>query len=100
MLKVTYDTEVDAKYVSVKDGKIKETKIINDWLFFDCDDKGDVIGIEILDASKNHVTVSAFDGDLVNVNFVENASGGASYNKDFGEQKGKYLRSNKAAVLA
>lgn len=64
MIKVTYDNEVDAKYVSIKEGKIHETKTINDWLFFDVDEKGGVLGIEILDSSKRSLSLSTFDNEL------------------------------------
>lgn len=64
MIKVTYDSEVDAKYVSIKEGKIHETKIVNDWLFLDLDEKGSVLGVEILDSSKRLFSLSTLDNEL------------------------------------
>lgn len=64
MIKVTYDNEVDAKYVSIKEGKVYETKIINDWLFFDVDKNGNVLGVEILDSSKRAFSLFTFDNEL------------------------------------
>lgn len=69
MMKVTYDTEVDAKYVSIKKGKVFDTKIINDWLFFDINKDGEVIGIEILGYSKNDVRITVDQGNLSQVFF-------------------------------
>lgn len=83
MIKVTYDGEVDAKYVSIKEGKIHETKIVNDWLFFDVNQEGQVLGIEILDASKNQVTVSSLDDEVVHVGFSQNISNGEHFEQDF-----------------
>jgi uncharacterized protein YuzE len=64
MIKVTYDKEVDAKYVSIRSGKVHETKTINEWLFVDVDSEGSVLGIEILDSSKNNVNITTLDNEL------------------------------------
>ncbi|MEK7185705.1 MAG: DUF2283 domain-containing protein [Patescibacteria group bacterium] len=52
-MKITYDKVADAKYVYVKEGKISYTKEQQEDLLFDCDKKGNILGIEILNASKN-----------------------------------------------
>ncbi|MFT5179564.1 MAG: hypothetical protein ACI9GH_000464 [Candidatus Paceibacteria bacterium] len=57
MINITYDKAVDAKYISIKKGKIFKTKILKDWLNLDFNKKGDVLGVEILNASKNPVFI-------------------------------------------
>ena len=56
-METKYDKTIDAKYVSIRKGKISHTKKEQDWLLFDCDKNGDVLGIEILDASKHLISV-------------------------------------------
>ena len=99
MIKVTYDSEVDAKYVSIKEGEFFETKIINDWLFFDVNKEGDVLGIEILDSSKSDVTIETFENNLVSINFSKKGSGLEPVNQDYDTQK-EYLESTEFAVAA
>lgn len=72
MIKVTYDSEVDAKYVSIREGKVSETKTINDWLFFDVDDKGGVLGVEILDSSKRLLSLTTLGNELTELSFPNN----------------------------
>ena len=62
MINISYDKEIDAKYVSIKKDKIYETKILKDWLNLDLNKKGDVLGIEILNASENPI-ICQLSGD-------------------------------------
>ena len=50
-MKVSYDKTVDAMYIRLRDGKIKGTVKVNDRLLIDVDNKGNTIGVELLDAS-------------------------------------------------
>jgi uncharacterized protein YuzE len=52
-----YDKEIDAKYVRVKEGKIAYTKPKTDWLILDFNKDGEVVGVEILNASKHVVNI-------------------------------------------
>ena len=52
-MKITYDKKADAKYIYLKKGKINFTKKVKDWLLFDYSKNGEMLGIEILNASKN-----------------------------------------------
>lgn len=97
MIKVTYDGEVDAKYVSIKKGKVHETKIIEDWLFFDLNQQGQILGIEILDVSKNDVTIYSLDDEVLHVGFSGNVSNGERFEQDF-KVTSEYT--NAEAVLA
>jgi uncharacterized protein YuzE len=99
MIKITYDSKVDAKYISIKEGRFHETKIINDWLFFDVNIEGDVLGIEILDSSKSEVRIATFEDNLVKINFLKKSDGLESINKVYNKRRG-YLKSEKFAVVA
>ena len=56
-MKVEYDKEADAAYIylkaSIEDGEAKKTITAKDDIIFDLDEKGKILGIEILNASKN-----------------------------------------------
>lgn len=57
-MRISYDPKVDAVYVELAKGKYEVSRKISDSIVVDEDKKGKVLGIEILDASKN---ISAFD---------------------------------------
>lgn len=57
-MKMKYDREIDAAYIELAKGKYEVSRKISDSIVVDEDKKGKVLGIEILDASKN---ISAFD---------------------------------------
>ena len=52
-MKVTYDQKVDALYIELKPGAYDRTKKVTDDILVDVNKKGKVIGVEILDASRN-----------------------------------------------
>jgi len=55
-MKLEYDKEVDAAYIyleaTIKDGEVKKTIELNENIILDFDEKGKLLGVEILDASK------------------------------------------------
>lgn len=53
-MRVTYDHEVDALYISISESSRDKQKIINDDITLDLSNDGMVVGIEILDAIKNY----------------------------------------------
>ena len=57
-MKISYDKKVNAMYIELAKGKYYGTRKISDVILVDEDKKGKVLGIEILDASKN---ISTFD---------------------------------------
>jgi len=57
-MKIRYDKQVDAMYISLAKGKYDSTRKISDVILVDEDKKGKILGIEILDVTKN---ISAFD---------------------------------------
>ncbi len=47
-MKIEYDTEADAAYISIAKGRVAETREISEGLNIDYDASGNVLGIEIL----------------------------------------------------
>lgn len=52
-MKITYDKNVDAMYIKLRAGRYDHTKKVTDDILVDVSKKGKVLGLEILDASKN-----------------------------------------------
>lgn len=52
-MKITYDKKVDAMYIKLRKGSYDHTKKVTDDILVDVTKKGEVLGLEILDASKN-----------------------------------------------
>lgn len=52
-MKITYDKKVDAMYIKLKKGSYDHTKKVTEDILVDVSKKGEVLGLEILDASKN-----------------------------------------------
>jgi uncharacterized protein YuzE len=52
-MKITYDKRMDAMYIKLKKGKYDHTKKVSDDILVDVSEKGEVLGLEILDASEN-----------------------------------------------
>lgn len=50
-MKIEYDKIADALYICLKKAKVHKTIKMKDWLIVDVDSRGNVIGIEVLDAS-------------------------------------------------
>lgn len=63
-MNIKYDKKADTKYVRIKKGKIAYTKKEQDWLLYDCAKNGDVLGVEILDASQHVLSLSTIKGKL------------------------------------
>lgn len=57
-MKMKYDKKVDAVYIELAKGKYSKTRKVSDVILVDEDTKGKVLGLEILDATKN---ISAFN---------------------------------------
>ncbi len=61
-MKIRYDAEVDALYIDLSAAKVAETDEVAPGVYFDYDENGVVIGIEMLDASERV-------GDLTSVQY-------------------------------
>ncbi len=55
-MKVRYDPEADIFYILVKEGKVKDTEEIDDNLFIEFGENGEIMGIEIWQAGKNVIS--------------------------------------------
>ncbi|MBU0979182.1 MAG: DUF2283 domain-containing protein [Nanoarchaeota archaeon] len=52
-MKIDFDKEADAIYITLKEGEFHENKKINDFMIIDLDSEGNVLGIELLEVSKH-----------------------------------------------
>lgn len=52
-MKITYDKKVDAMYIKLRIGRYDHSKKVTDDILVDVTKKGEILGLEILDASKN-----------------------------------------------
>jgi uncharacterized protein YuzE len=52
-MKVKYDKKVDALYISLAKGNYDKSRKISDSVLVDEDKRGKILGVEILEASKN-----------------------------------------------
>ena len=60
-MKINYDKIADAVYIKIRDTKVKKTKEISDQVIADLDSKGNIVGIEILDASSQQNLVKSLE---------------------------------------
>jgi len=51
-MRISYDEEADALYIRLKETPYYESDEVREGVLLDYDDKGNVIGLEILDASE------------------------------------------------
>lgn len=58
-LKVNYDPEEDILYIVVKEGSIFDSREIDEDIRLEYDKKGDVAGLEIMNARKNIAKIFA-----------------------------------------
>jgi uncharacterized protein YuzE len=65
-MKIEYDKEADALYIQLREAYVDDNIDIEEGVTVDLDDKGHIVGIEILDASEK-LKLS----DLVNIS-IEN----------------------------
>ncbi len=70
-MKINYDKIADAIYIEIKKGKIAKTKEVSDLVVHDLDEKGRILGIEILHASSlvssKDLETGAVDGIPLNI---------------------------------
>lgn len=65
-MKIEYSKNVDALYIKIREAKVVDSMDIEEGVTIDLDEKGHIVGIEILDASEK-LELS----DLVNIS-IEN----------------------------
>jgi uncharacterized protein YuzE len=66
-MEITYDKEADALYIEFRKGKFAKNKKIDDFTIFDLDADGNLLGIELLDASKRIPTESLSEVNVKNL---------------------------------
>ena len=51
-MKIEYSKDVDALYIKIRDAKIADSMDVEKGVTIDIDEKGHIVGVEILDASE------------------------------------------------
>jgi len=67
-MRISYDKKIDAMYIHLREGRNDLTKKITDSVLVDLDRKGKVLGLEILDASRQ---ITDFSPQSVTFNWVD-----------------------------
>lgn len=52
---IRYDSDADALYIRIREGKVLESDEVEDRIIVDYDEKGNVVGIEVLEFSKRKI---------------------------------------------
>lgn len=60
-MKVEYDREADALYISLQDKEVSKTIELADGVNVDMDEQGKLIGLEVLDATERYSLADIFD---------------------------------------
>jgi len=55
-MKVVYDPEADILYIMIRDEKVKETRDLDEDIWIDINDRGEMVGIEIWQARKHIIS--------------------------------------------
>jgi len=55
-MKVVYDPEADILYIMIRDEKVKETRDLDEDIWIDINDRGEIVGIEIWQARKHIIS--------------------------------------------
>ena len=55
-MKIKYDKEADVIYIMLSENKVVESEENKSGIIIDYDENGDLVGIEVLNASKNNKT--------------------------------------------
>lgn len=70
-MKIEYDREVDALYIRLQEKYVSRTIEIEDGLNLDLDEKGNLIGLEVLDATERYALKDIFNISTENLYVVE-----------------------------
>lgn len=60
-MKIEYDRKVDALYIRLQEKYVSRTVEIEDGLNLDLDEKGNLIGLEVLDATERYALNDIFN---------------------------------------
>ena len=72
-MEIQYDKEADALYIELKKGEFAKNRKVDDLTILDFDDKGHLLGIELLDVSKRFPMKSIKEVHVKNVALVSSA---------------------------
>lgn len=59
-MRITYDPEVDALYIALREGVADDSVDIEDGVTIDLDADGHILGVEVLDARRRGTGVDSF----------------------------------------
>ena len=65
-MKIDYDQDVDILRILLTDSAIEESDEVETGIIFDYNSQGDVVGIEILDASKRNTRTRQLEYSILN----------------------------------
>ncbi len=54
-LKVSYDRVADALYIRLREGKVADSVELNEGMIVDLNERGEIVGLEIINFSKSGV---------------------------------------------
>ena len=74
-MKIEYDKEVDALYVRLQEKYVARTVEIEEGLNLDLDEKGKLIGLEVLDATQRYSLADIFNISTENLILEKEAVG-------------------------
>lgn len=64
-MNITYDKIADAVYMKVSQATVAETVKLDDTLLVDKDSNGNIVGLEILDASSQEDLIKNLEGNVL-----------------------------------
>ena len=70
-MRIEYDRKVDALYIRLQEKYVAKTVEIEDGLNLDLDEKGKLIGLEVLDATERYSLADIFNISTENLVLVE-----------------------------
>jgi uncharacterized protein YuzE len=66
-MEITYDKEADALYIGIRKGEFAKNKRIDDFTIVDLDSHGNILGIEMISASKRIPATSLSEVRVKNI---------------------------------
>jgi len=55
---IRYDSDADALYIRIRESRVLESDEVEDRIIVDYDEKGNVVGIEVLEFSKRKIDLN------------------------------------------
>ena len=74
-MKIEYDREVDAVYIYLQEKEVVKTIELSDVVKVDLDEKGNLIGVEVLDATQRYSLADIFNISTENLILEEGLAG-------------------------